>query len=64
MYGIQCAEQARRERGPGGLVPPRFLSDQLTLSQPGGAHYPHPVLLAPPDFYTLRRPCMIYDCDA
>ena len=25
------------------------------LSQ-GGAHYPHPVLQAPPDFQTLRRP--------
>ena len=23
-------------------------ADQLTLSGPGGAHYPHPVLLAPP----------------
>ena len=39
--------------GPGGLVPPHFLSDQLTLSQPGGAHYPHPVLRAPQIF----RPC-------
>ena len=43
--------------GPGGHVPPQFLADQLTLSQPGGAHYPHPVLQAPPDFQTLRRPC-------
>ena len=25
--------------GPGGPVPPHCLSDQLTLSQPGGAHY-------------------------
>ena len=34
--------------GPGGHVPPpHFLKDQLTLSQPGGAHYPHPVLCAP-----------------
>ena len=37
---------------------PHFLEDQLTLSQPGGAHYPHPVLRAPPDFQTLRRPCV------
>ena len=43
--------------GPGGPVPPHFLADQLTLSQPGGAHYPHPALRAPPDFPTLRRPC-------
>ena len=37
-----------------------IISDQLTLSQPGGkAHYPHPVLRAPPpDFQTLRRPCL------
>ena len=37
-------------------LPPQFLADQLILSQPGGAHYPHPVLQAPPDFQTLRRP--------
>jgi hypothetical protein len=43
--------------GPGGQVPPHFLADQLTLSQPGGAHYPHPVVRATPDFQTLRRPC-------
>jgi hypothetical protein len=30
----------------------------LTLSQPGGAYYPHPVLQAPPDFQPLRRPCI------
>ena len=39
-----------------GLKPSQFLADQLTLSQPGGAHSPHPVLRAPPDFQTLRRP--------
>ena len=43
--------------GPRGPVPPHFLTDQLTLSQPGGAHYPHPVICALPDFQTLRRPC-------
>ena len=31
----------------------------LTLSQPGGAYYPHPVLQAPQDFQTLRRPCIV-----
>ena len=41
--------QARRKRGGRG-------ADQLTLSQPGGAHYPHPVVRATPDFQTLRRP--------
>ena len=37
----------------GGQPPPQILADQLTLSQPGGTHYPHPVLLAPRNF----RPC-------
>ena len=46
--------------GAGGARAPHFLADQLTLSQPGGAHYPHPVLRAPPDFQTLRRPCIIF----
>ena len=36
------------------------LADQLTLSQPGGTDYPHPVLLAPPDFQTLRHACYLY----
>ena len=49
--------QARRKRGAGGARAPHFLSDQLTLSQPGGAHYPRPLLCAHPDFQTLRRPC-------
>ena len=45
--------------GPGVHVPPHFLADQLTLSQPGGPHYPHLVLRdPPPDFQTLRRPCL------
>ena len=54
VFGLQ----ARRKwgGGRGGPVPPHFLADQLTLSQPGGAHYPHPVLRAPPDFQILRRP--------
>ena len=26
----------------------------------GGAHYPHPVLCALPDFPTLRRPCLAF----
>ena len=29
--------------------PPQNLADQLTLSRPGGTHYPHPVLPAPFD---------------
>ena len=34
----------------GGQPPPQILADQLTLSRPGGTHYPHPVLPAPPYF--------------
>ena len=45
--------------GQGGRTPPQFLADQLTLSRPGGAHYPHPVLHAPPDFQTLRHACTV-----
>ena len=41
--------RAVASEGAGG----QFLVDQLTLSQPGGTHYPHPVLLAPQIF----RPC-------
>ena len=36
---------------------PNFFAFQLTLSQPGGAHHPHQVVRATPDFQTLRRPC-------
>ena len=44
-------------RSRGGIAPPpQFLVDQLTLSQPGGAHYPHLVLRALPDFQALRQP--------
>jgi len=39
--------------GGWGGPPPQSLADQLTLSHPGGPHYPHPVLLAPRNF----RPC-------
>ena len=39
--------------GRGGSRPPQILADQLTLSRPGGTHYPHPVLPAPPGFLTL-----------
>ena len=34
----------------------KTLADQFTLSRPGWAHYPHPLLLAPTDFQTLRQP--------
>ena len=49
-------QSCRKRGGQGGTCPPHFLADQLTLSQPGGAHYPHLVLRAPPDFQTLRQP--------
>ena len=52
---VQAKPVEKREAGRG-LLPPAFWSDQLTLSQPGGPHYPHPVVRATPDFQTLRRP--------
>ena len=50
MYQFWYLRQARRKRGGG---------KQLTLSQPWGQIMPPTVLRAPPDFRTLRRPCMI-----
>jgi hypothetical protein len=44
--------------GPGGPVPPNFLADQLTLSQPGEHIMPTTLLRALPNFRTLRRPCI------
>ena len=32
---------------------------QLTLSQPRVADYTHQIILAPPDFQTFRRPCIL-----
>ena len=39
--------------GPGGHVPPHFLADQLTLSQPGGGTLSPPSTMCPPRFLTL-----------
>ena len=41
--------------GPGGPLAPQYLSDQLTLFEPGRADYPHLSLLAPPIFFTFRH---------
>ena len=38
---MSCIQQGCRQRGAWGLQPPQFLTDQLTLSQPGGADYDH-----------------------
>ena len=36
------------------------LADQLTLSQPGfGADYAHQIILAPLDYQTFLRPCIL-----
>ena len=48
----------RRPVASGGAAPPQFLAKQLTLSQPGGQIMPTTVIQAPPDFQTLRRPCI------
>ena len=44
----------------GVLWHPQILTDQLTLSQPRGLNYAHQIVLAPPNFQTFRRPCMIH----
>jgi hypothetical protein len=36
-----------------------FLADQLNLFQPGGTDFAHPLLLAPPNFFTFRHPSCI-----
>ena len=44
--------------GAGGMCPP-FLSDQLTLSQPGGANYAHNIITCSSDFQTFLWPCRV-----
>jgi hypothetical protein len=44
---------------PGVPWHPQILVDQLTLSQPRGADYTLQIILAPPDFQTFRRPCLL-----
>ena len=46
-YKAKTIQACRQGGGLGGLQPPHVLADQLTLSQPGGTHSPHPVLQAP-----------------
>ena len=38
-------------------APPLFGRSVNPISTRGGTYYPHPVIHAPPDFQTLRRPC-------
>ena len=44
---------------PGG--PPQYLADQLTLFQPWGADSTHPLLVAPPMFFTFRHHCNVIE---
>ena len=44
--------------GPGGPLAAQYLSDHLTLFQPGRADYPRLLLLVPPMFFTFRHHCM------
>ena len=50
---MSCIQQGCRQRGAWGLQPPQFLTDQLTLSQPGGADYAHHSTISPPVFSDL-----------
>ena len=45
--------------GPGGPWPPQYLADRLTLFQPWGADSAHPLLVAPPMFFTFRHHCLV-----
>ena len=48
--------------GGGGRIslPPPFLSDQITLSQPGGANYAHIMITCPSDLQTFLQPCKVF----
>ena len=49
----QCC---RNQKGWWAPAPHHFFADQLTISQPVGAHYAHHILHAPSDFQTFLRP--------
>ena len=58
FYRLICIIQGRRKVGAGGALappPPTFGRSANPIST-RGAHYLHPVLVAPPKFQTLRRP--------
>jgi hypothetical protein len=41
-----------------GTCPNQVLADTLTLSQPEGADYAHPILVSTPSFESHRRACI------
>ena len=47
------------EPGTVGPCPPSILRDKLTLFQPGGQVMPTTLPLAPPNFQTCLRPCLL-----
>ena len=54
IYLCQYSDRVVVPGGAGGaMAPPDFLSDQLTLSQPGGADYPHHITTGTPGFLDL-----------
>ena len=59
LFHFQVTLRAVASGRAGGPKPPQFLSEQLTLSQPGGQNMSTIVLQAPPDFQTLRRPWLL-----
>ena len=50
--------QGCRKRGAGGALDPSVFGRSVNPISTRGAHYPHPVLRAPPGYQTLRRPCI------
>ena len=45
---------------PGRHVPPHFLADQLTLSQPGGGTLSPPSTMCPPGFSDLATALIVF----
>ena len=54
---LNSTQWCRNRGGQGGHWPPQYLADQLTLFQPWGADSAHPLLVAPPMFFTFRHHC-------
>ena len=62
MPKSKCVRAVARG-GLGGLQPPHFFSDQLTLSQPGGgAHYVHHITMLPRIFRRCDGPAIPMHC--
>ena len=56
FLSLSFYQWCRNRKGQeGNWPPPQYLADQLTLFQPWGADSAHPLLVAPPMFFTFRH---------